>query len=185
MIIEDGAGTGYKAQVDAENRISTNATTNTELHYASLEKGLAYDFSTGGFISITSVDTETGVFYLKNSSTSLNLVINSIRTCANAVQKVQIYKNPTGGTLITNETTGTSTNLNFNSSNTASVIVYKGAEGSTISGGSLMTNHINGVGHSTAVFENALIIGPGSSIGITFELATAGDCCVRVVSYYE
>ena len=72
MLIEDGAGTGYKAQVNPQNQLVVNSTSQTELHYASLNNGVAYDFSTGGFVSITTADSETGVFYLKNTSTSLN-----------------------------------------------------------------------------------------------------------------
>lgn len=183
MIIEDGQGTSVKAAVDSNNRLQVKGSNN--IAFNSLNNNKAYDFSTGAFISITSADTETGVFYLKNTEPSLNLFIHSMRTCANQIHKVLLYKNPTGGTLITDATVATATNLNFNSSNTPTALYYKGAEGSTISGGAVMSQHIDNIGHSTGHFDDALILGPGDSIGLTFELAAAGDCCVRMVTYFN
>lgn len=185
MIIEDGAGTGYKVKVNEKNRAKVQASISTQLHDASIEDEVAYDFSSGDFVSITTTDTETGVFYLKNTSTTLKLIINSLRTCSDAVHKVKMYKNPTGGTLISAAVAGSSTNMNFTSSKVADAIVYTGDEGRTLTGGTVVTQHINNVGHSTDHFENALIIGPGESIALTFSLASAGDCCVRITAYYE
>jgi hypothetical protein len=185
MIIENGVGDRSKAKVDSDNRLYTFAKTASQIAVISEELGDAYDFSTGDFVSITTVDTETGVFYLKNTSTTANVHIHSLRTCANQIHKVKLYKNPTGGTLITNETAGAKTNLNFNSRNVAEATVYMGTDGATVSGGTIMTQHINHVGHSTGLFDDAFIIGPQDSIAITFEMAIAGDCCVRVVAYFE
>lgn len=182
-IIEDGRGSGVKAAVDAEQRLLIKGSKN--IAFNSLNGKRAYDFSTGSFISITTVDTETGIFYLKNDEPTRDLFINSIRTCANQIHKVILYKNPTGGTLISGASVASATNFNFKSSNVPVATYYKGAEGSTISGGSVMSQHIDNIGHSVGVYNDAFILGPGNSVGITFELAAAGDCCVRIISYVE
>jgi len=183
VIIEDGKGSSVKAEVDANNRLVVK--TSKPIAFNSLNSQEAYDFSTSDFISITSADTETGIMYLKNNEATKDLFIDSIRTCANQIHKVILYKNPTGGTLISNASTAAATNLNFNSNNTPTALYYKGAEGYTVTGGSVMSQHINDVGHSATGYNDALIIGPGDSIALTFELAAAGDCCVRIISYFQ
>jgi len=184
-IIEDGKGSGKKAEVDSNNRLRVNSTQHKEVHYASRYEGGAYDFSTGAYVTISSTDTETGLLYLKNTSTTQDLIITSIRTCAEAAHKVKLYKNPTGGTLISAADAGTSTNVNFKSANEASALIYKGAEGRTLTGGSVMTQHIMVAGHSNLEFNDALILGPGNSLAITIELGVAGDACGRIVGYYK
>jgi hypothetical protein len=184
MIIHDGAGSSKKAKVDNNFRLLVDAKSSSEMHWNSKSEGETYDFSTGDFISITSTDTETGIFYLKNTSTTKNLVIHSIRTCAEAAHKLKIYKNPTTGTLISGAVDAVETNLNFTSSNTADAIAYKGAEGTTISG-TVMTQHINNTGHSIIDFDGSFLLGPGNSFAVSFELAAAGDCCIRCIGYFE
>ncbi len=184
-IIEDGNGYDYKASVDVNNRLTVLSTTQVENKFISDNDGQAYMFGTGGFIPITTTNTETGIFYLENTHTSKDLYITRIRTCANQIHKVQLYKNITGGTLYTDQTAGSKNNMNLRSANEAKANVYKGADGKTVSGGSLMAQHINNVGHSNDPFSDALIINRNSSIAITFELATAGDVCLMVVGYYQ
>jgi hypothetical protein len=184
-IIQDGSGTGYKAAVDTSQRLQALATIQIENKFVSENDGQAYIFSTNGFITISTTDTETGIFYVKNTNQDKKLYISRIRTCAEQVHKVILYKNPTGGTVISDQTTGTKTNMNLGSANVAQADVYKGADGKTLSGGTHLAQHINGVGHSSESFNDAIILGTNDSIGITFELGTAGDCCVAVVGYYQ
>ena len=184
MLIDDGTGTSKKAGVDTYNRLLTSSTARSTFQFASDTLNTAYDFSTGAFISLTSVDTESGVFYLKNTSTTKDLYIHTIRTCSEVGHKVTLYKNPTGGTLITNASAGVATNMNLGSSDEADATVYKGADGATITGGSIMTQHINDVGHSTGEFQGALILAPDTSIAISFEVPSAADACVRVTGHY-
>ena len=186
MIFEDGSGAGNKAQVDIYNRLRTLSTMQSNLAFNSNNTLLeeCYVFSTNGFIAISSVNTETGIFYCKNTSTTKKLTISSIRTCGTQVQKVTMYKNPTGGTLITDQTAGQATNLNFTSSNLAQANVYKGANGKTVTGGTHLGQHINNVGHSTENTQDALVLGRNDSFAITFELETAGTVCVACEVYF-
>lgn len=185
MKIEDGTGTGKFAAVTTDNRLQVDAKTSSELHEVSYAEGQVFMLSTGSFINITTTGTETGIFYVKNTSSTKFLIINAIRTCGNQIQKVTFYKNPTGGTLISAATAGQSTNFNLSSSNTSDCTIYKGANGSTVSGGTWFGQHINNVGHSTFHTSDALILGKNASFAITFELASAGDVCVAVEAYFS
>lgn len=157
----------------------------TELHENSITDAQVYMFSSGEFTSITTTGTETGVFYLKNTSTTKNLFLHSIRTCGDVAQKVTFYKNPTGGTLVTDETAAQSTNLNFTSSNSADAVVYKGADGKTVTGGTWLGQHINHIGHSSVNTGDALVLGRNDSLAVAFEVASAGDVCVAIEGYFE
>lgn len=184
MRITSGAGKSYEAEVDYHLRLLTKSTTISGLHFNSEEEELSFDFSSGDFINLTTTGVEHGVFYLKNISTTRNLHIHTVRTCADQQHKVKIYKNPTSGTLISNAVAGISTNLNFGSSKLAEASVFSGVNGDTLTG-DVMTQHINNVGHSTARIEGALILPPEKSIGFTCEVAVAADFCIRIVGHYS
>ena len=185
MKVIDGEGSSRAAGVTTDHRLKTEAVEKTEIHYNSITDEEVYMFSTAGFVTISSTGTETGVFYLQNTSATKNLILNNIRTCGNQIQKVLIYTNPTGGTLISTANAASSINFNLVSSNTSDSIQYYGANGHTVSGGTHATNHINNIGHSTMDLSNAVVLGRNDSIAITFELAVAGDVCVSVIGYYE
>lgn len=185
MKLEDGKGSGKVAEVSDKNRLLTQSAASTEMHENTQNEEQVYMFSTNGFIAINTLNTETGIMYVKNTSATKNLFIHDIRTCGNQVQKVVIYKNPTGGTLISNATAGASCNLNFKSSNTPEANIYKGADGSTISSGTHLGQHINGVGHSNISTGDSILLGRNDSIGISFELAASGVVCAAISGYYE
>lgn len=184
MIIENGVGNANKAKVDSNNRLHTLSVAQDNVYDAATNRGDAYDFSTADFVAITNADTESGILYLSNDSTTRDLHIHTVRTCAEAAHKVKIYRNVTGGTLVSTATAGIKTNINFGSSKTPDATVYSGADSATITG-TVMTQHINGVGHSTLMLDGALVLGPGDTIAISMELSAAGDCCVRMVGYYQ
>ena len=185
MKLQDGTGSGKFAGVTTDNRLQVDARTFSEVHDKSINEAQVYMFSTGAFINITTTGAETGVLYLKNTSSTKFLILSSIRTCGDVIQKVTFYKNPTGGTLISGATAGQTTNLNLSSSNTADVVNYRGANGSTITGGTWLGQHINHVGHSTLETKDAIVLGKNSSFAIAFEVATSGDVCAAIEGYYS
>ncbi len=185
IVIKDGAGTGREAQVDEKNRLKTLAVSELQMHEISANDGDVYYISTSGFIDINTLNTETAILYTKNTSTTKQFVINSIRTCGNQVQKILMYKNPTTGTIIDNATAGQNTNANFSSSNTPSLTTYKGADTYTFTNGTHLGNHINNIGHSTEKTGDAVILGPNDSFGLTFELANSGVVCAALEGYFE
>ena len=183
MRIQDGTGGSKLARVNDDHRLGVDSVSASKIHDISQEKGSVYIFTTAGFISISTTGTEHGMFYLRNDSSS-DLFIHSIRTCGNQIQKIKIYKDVTGGTLVTGAVAGGSENLNHTSSMSASATIYKGANGNTVVG-TLAGQHINGVGHSDEQFDGAMILGKDDTIAITCEMAVAGDFCIKVIGYYE
>lgn len=185
IVIKDGSGTGKEAKVDSKNRLSTLAISEQQMHDISSSEGDVHYVSTLGFIDINTLNTETAILYTKNTSTTKQFVINSIRTCGNQIQKVLMYRNPSTGTIIDNATAGQNTNANFSSSKTPSLTTYKGADTYTFTDGTHLGNHINGVGHSTEKTGDAVILGPNDSFGLTFELANSGVVCAALEGYFE
>lgn len=183
-VIEDGSGSGYKAKVNSNNELQVLADVVPVITTISERDGEAYVFASGDFISLTTTDTETGIFHLKNTSTTKNLYLYSIRSCANVINLWKLYKNSNAGTLITDQTAGSKNNLNISSSNTPDATVYKGADSKTVSGGTMLEHWINDVGHSTEILDGSLILGRNDSIELSVEVPAAGKVCCRVFAYY-
>lgn len=183
-ILEDGTGSGNKVKI-RKNRLFTSSEVAPEMAVRSESDGDAYVFASGDFISITTTDTETGILHVKNTSATKNLHIYSIRSCADVINKWKVYKNSTGGTLITDANAGSQNNLNITSNNEPESDCYKGADSKTVSGGTMLEHWINGVGHSTEVFDGSMILGRNDSVQLTVELGSAGDVCCRIIGYYK
>lgn len=183
-IIEDGAGTGNKMKV-AKNRAHVQAFSTPIFADVSELNEDTYLICTNGFIAISTTDTETGILYIKNTSTTKHLHIASVRACGNVKQKWKVYKNPTAGSLITASTSATITNLVFSNDNTPDMNAYLGSDGSTLTGGKIADNFINNAGHSIEDYEGAMILERNDSMAITVECSAAGDICSRVLAYYQ
>ncbi len=172
-LIEDGTGTGSKAQVDANNDLHITGTTETDGQLAT-EKSDSYNVNSG-LVTITSVD-EQGILYLKNNETR-DLIIRSIvlilgpstNGSATDTTRVRMYKNPTAGTLISEANAAdTVSNRNYGSSNTLTADAYKGDASATVTDGSVHIESLISPG-SRAVFSIDEILTKGDSIAVTVE----------------
>lgn len=139
FVISDGTGTGKQAKVNVYNRLHTYSVSQ-DLLFDAARDGNAYNISTGN-ITLTS-DNESPILYVKNNGLQ-DLIIAQIISSSGASTGGSgpitgvIYKNITGGTIVSNAVpTDGNSNFNFGSSNTLDADVYKGAEGDTIAGGS-------------------------------------------------
>jgi hypothetical protein len=138
MILEDGAGGSHKAEVDSKNRLSTKSVSKSSSEQAIIE-GRGFNVSTG-LITLTS-DSESGVGYFKYNGDGLLiikeiLVILGDSTGGSGVGRVEIIRNPSGGTVIDNAVdVSTAANRNFASAVLLNGDAYKGAEGNTLTGG--------------------------------------------------
>ena len=135
--IKDGTGTGNLVRVDSENHLQTRAITETDNENAVLD-GRAFNINTE-FLTITS-NAEHALLYIKNNE-DRDLIIaawfNGTDFGTNGVTAaglVRVYYNPTGGTIISDETAVTPVNRNAGSSRTLSADVYSGGQGITFSG---------------------------------------------------
>lgn len=180
--IIDGRGRGYEVEVNSDHKLEVLSTTRTEMTYHSERDGDTFMFATNGHIDVPVANTTYGILYVKNTSETKDLYIESIRSCGSAVNKWNIYKNPTASTVISNANNGVKNSINFTSATTPDVTVYQGT-GTNFTGGSLLENWVNGAGHSVEVYGGAMILGKNDSIGIAGSIASSGDLCVRVIGY--
>ncbi len=179
----------YGQKIDIVNRSWVLATTLCDCKDNSQRLGESYEFATGAFVTLADDTNEHAILYLKNTSTTKALMIHELRTCGTATLKWILYKNDTGGTLISDANAGVEVNHNFSSANVAAADVWAAsASGKTRSGGSWMSQHIDELGHSEMHFAGALILGANNSLTLTatLEAAAAGvECCCRIHGYYE
>jgi hypothetical protein len=135
MIFEDGTGKGYKAKVDANNRLHTQAVTETEALHAT-EEGDAYNINSGNI----SLSAAGSLLYIKNNEDK-DLVVETViigqgTGTVSDSGEVTITANDTAGDLITDGTAVTyNANRNFGSSKTLTADAYKGKSGGTATGG--------------------------------------------------
>lgn len=186
MLISDGHN-GHTAGVDTANRLLTKAIVNCDCKDNSLLVAQSYEFATGAFLAPTTT-AEHAVLYVKNTSSIKRLHIHTIRTCGSVIQQWILYKNDTGGTIISDANAGVKLNHNFSSSKAAEADVWAAsAAGKTRSGGSWMSQHIDDVGHSNIDFEGALILGQNDSLTLTVANVVSATtlACVRMHAYFE
>lgn len=167
-IIEDGKGRGYSAGVDSLNRLAVYGVSETNEVFAAFE-GDYYNVNTGT-INVTSGNA-SGLLYIKNTGSSKIIITSLFYILGNSTGGsgdvvVDVYRNPTGGTLISGGTTVSEINRDFNSNNTMSATILKGAEGSTLTGGDVIISSILTGNGRVAIPTGALILSNGNSLAI-------------------
>lgn len=115
MIIEDGAGRGYKTRVNNKNRIETQAATEGLGHfYCHTDSGAYGIYLTGSGNYLTATTTGGFVVVIQNDG-EYPIVMQRIVGSVGSAGIFWIYKGLTLGTL-GNVVTPTAANLNFGSS---------------------------------------------------------------------
>lgn len=170
MIIKDGTGAGYTAQVDGEGRLHVLAISETEGEFLS-ERGDTYNVNSGT-ITLTTANA-SGVLFIKNlGSTSIHintvgyLIGNSTGGTGDLL--AEIIANPTTGTLISGATdVDINVNKNFGSTKSLNVQAYKGAEGNTVTNGTVAyTSLLPGAARSYVINTGTIILPTGASLAI-------------------
>ena len=140
-MIEDGVGSGKRAQVNSKNRIVVEAVT-FDREDDAISSGVGYQL-TSGQVAYTSGGTPAGVFYMENKEdvdVVLDRVVLMIGSATGATGDWfhRIIRNPTGGTLISNAVPGGISNSNHGSANllNGGSSIFKGLESDTVTGGS-------------------------------------------------
>lgn len=171
-VIEDGKGSSRKATVDSEGRLHVHATSEDEQHEA-VEKGTSWNINTGS-ITLTS-GNKSSLLYVRNTGednlyidTFIWLLGNSTGAVATEDCLVQVYRNPTAGTLISGGTVLTPSNRNYGSANILDATVLKGVEGSTITDGTVSIESIfNSSGRKVVVVPIILPTGASMAASVT------------------
>ena len=185
-VIEDGRGTGKKAQVNSDNQLVTRATA-VEQRLASAADGNYYELTTDK-TTITNA-TEQGILYLKNDSTDsdFGIVIDRVffdfwtsTGGTGGDMTVEYYKNPT----ITGGTDVVPTNTNFSNSGGA-VGTFK--KNTTTMTGTHWWQMYTTDKTSIALEEGRIYIPSGYSFGIALEPPTGNtsmDININIAFYY-
>lgn len=168
--IKDGTGKGYVAQVDSDNRLHVNSVTRTQAEQAAL-LGEAYNLSTG-VITLTSAN-QTCISYMKYTGTDPFVIkeliaIPSNSTGGSGTASIQLIKNPTGGTIVSNAVVMPSIqNRDFSSSKLPDADLFKGVEGDTVTGGSIFGATSRDNFDAPIVFDAAnIVLRKGNSIAV-------------------
>jgi hypothetical protein len=159
--ILDGSGTGLRAKVDSNYRLHTHSVSESISENAS-SNGESYNVNTGT-INLTS-SSESSVVYLKNTDEK-DLLISTIgyllgnSTGGTGNLTIDVYKNPSAGTLISDAVNADIIeNKNTGSNNTLEANVYKGGEGKTCTGGTLFYSSL------IAKSAGSYIVGTGNIV---------------------
>ena len=171
-IIEDGRGSGIKAGVTPNHRMMTTGI-DLNLTEAATESGDTYNLNSAETTLTTT--GESALFYLKNlEETNLiitNIVVNIMDYAGTDGQPLlTVYRNPTGGTIVTGAAGCNEQNRNYSSNKTLTRDCFQGSEGKTLTGAD---NTIPVYLPSTAIatlvsFSPVVVLPKGSSIGLSW-----------------
>jgi hypothetical protein len=171
--IEDGSGKGYSAKVDVDNRLYVSAVTRTEFDTAT-DNGDAFNINTE-FVTITS-SVEVPLLYVKNNEDNdLTIAAWFIGTTAASGSStrstlMQVYSNPTDGTIITSGTDVTAVNRQIGNANILDADIKKGGDGFTVSGYVSTPVLYQTQGNNARAFGNVqLSVKKGSSLVVTYQ----------------
>jgi hypothetical protein len=169
----EGAKSKTKANVDENGLLEVKAFNQT-FEERLTEEGVAFNLNTGTIAFGAVGGTEHGVSYLKNNGDDLLVVTGyiylfGVNTGGAATENglVQIYENPTGGTLLSS-TAGTPRNRNVGSKETLEVDWRIGASGKTVSGGNVIIETLFSNPTGRQVVSVATAIPKGNAVAITF-----------------
>lgn len=168
--ILDGLGSGKEAGIDSNNRILTAAITETISNHVT-EFGGRYNLNTGT-INLTSANS-SAVMYFKNNEDYVYSITAFIlyfgpSTGGSGVSTIDIYADPTGGTIISNAVDADIIfNMDLGSARDLDANVYKGAEGNTLTGGVHAFSGYQAPSNARVISVGQLLVPKGESFGIT------------------
>ncbi len=176
-MIQDGTGTGTLAEVTAKNKLAVDSVARTNIQQA-IQDSDGYNIAS---TKVTLTDTsESAVFYLKNNEEN-DLIITSVFVNTSASTgtlsgqpEFRVYRNPTGGTIVSSGTAATETNQNYGSNKTLVADSFTGAEGKTLTG---HTDTVDVPLPSRAAvtlieFSTLVVLPRGASYGLTYKPQT-------------
>jgi len=188
--IKDGTGKGYLTGVNAYNRLDVSAATSPRIYYESRDRENAFGITTPQLTVTTGGEQ---VLYIKNISSSQNMVITDIRPSWNGgtatsitALALQIWFGVSAPTA--NNTVGAAGNLNRSSNNTFDLTVEywdEGAGGMTIAGGSSGLNMLLGQGAERLHIGGAIILGANDTIAFKMTGEETGEATIIVRGFME
>ena len=187
-VLEDGTGSGNRAKVDERNKLKVAGITESEAIFAT-SQGDGYNVNTG-YMTITGDAT---LAYIKNNDDKI-MVIDAIAIGSkdgNAVYSddphITIYRNPTGGNLITEALpVAQNQNRNFGSNNVLNGLAYKGKVGGNISGGNeIATLQLNAGSRNFFTIDFFLPKGSSMAVDLTSNITSgSSDYYLAFIVYF-
>lgn len=170
-ILKDG-NSGTTASITENNRLDVAAVV-VSLDQLATEQGDTYNLSTSE-ISLTTTN-ESALFYIKNNTDRNllidNVIINIIDYVGTGGQpKLNIYRNPSAGTLISSATACLESNRNYGSNNTLDADCFEGVDGSTLTGqDSKVLVYLPSTAAITLnAFTTLTVLQKGAALGISY-----------------
>jgi len=162
---------GKEARILAESIVITSA-------FFAVQQGNGFNINTGT-INLTGNATTSGLLYIKNNE-DRDVVIEFFKylignsTSGSGDYTIDVIRNPTAGTLITDKlAVDINCNRNFGSNNTLLLDVFKGAEGKTITDGKQCLDTLISVdGIRLDIDPGEIILKKGSSVAVKITTQT-------------
>ena len=180
MKIEDGRGKNGDMSVSKSQRGNVSAKSRKRMFYISRDDQLAFN----AVMPTYSATAGDYVYYIKNTSSTRNLFIQSLEFHSVEAVHWKIWKvtgTAASGTAITPG------NLNLGSGKTAEATVMGG--GATITGlttdRQIGTHRTEATGEAGMDFGEALILPPNSAIAVEYDTGTTGLCEIDCLFFYE
>jgi len=180
MKIEDGKGKNGDMSVSVSQRGNVSAKTRDRTFYVSRDDEQAFNAVMPSFNGVAG----NYVFYIKNTSSTKNLFLNSLEYHSVEAVKWKVYQvtgTAAGGTVIT------PSNLNLGSGRTAEASCMGG--GATITGltlgNQIGTHRTQALGEAGMDFGEGLILAPNTAIMVEYNTGTTGLCEIDCIFHYE
>jgi hypothetical protein len=172
--IEDGKGTGRRAEVNSSNQLVVKAVAETFFESAS-EEGKAYNWSS----DLVDIDANDTVLLVKNTS-DIDLHIESISIANGSVASEYTVHIPTTEVTVTG-TTVTGTNLNTASSNVADATAASDETNNTQ--GNVVFTRFMAVDSNEKINTAGLILGKNKSVAVDV-VADTSESAVTIRAHY-
>ena len=176
--LEDGKGSGIRASVSHNNRLNTDAVTETEISFESEKNGMAfawtsvtYDYAAG--------DT---ILLVKNTSSTNHLIIQNINMTTDTATIAHIHivrcPTPTGTAL-------TGVNLNSASANVAEATAKADETSNTLATtGIIRTSALEADKDNHILLEGSVILSTNDCIAIDY-VTDGAAATVTITGYYH
>ena len=178
MLIEDGTGNAFKAEVNKLKQLVTKAIVEEDINH------VAEKFSESYFIQAIDAGPVAGEYtlYFKNDS-EIDFIVNALDgyvTDADVVWKLVIATGTTTGTVIT------PVNFNIGSGKTADATCRGGAAGvGSVTPGTVIRTIYGGVAKNRFRIEAHIIIPKNFAIAFEYDAGTGGAVTIGFSGYYK
>jgi len=177
--IESSGSKSYGLMINKNGQALVSSTQIPVLTEAA-ELGNSY-YLTSGFISVTAAQTDSAIMYIENTFNK-DVRLDILRTCGTQTQKWSCLHAVTTGTIVTDNSNSFNNNIKLGSGNIFPAKSIKAtAGGKTFTDGSLFSQWINPIGESIQIFDGAIIISPGKSLGLKVDVLSDADVCVTAL----